>query len=347
MPDGTFQAGEEDSPPDDNAVWRPYYLAAKEVLHRYAQNREGQIGIAYKMQELGWAYRDRYGKPRPFTGDDVRQVCANWAEYGGIVGNKKARDRHPLVVDYEGIDLDPDKAVFPITLLYEVAEVRKKRTTKPRNVGVAKTNHRYALSELVYCAHCEEMTIKHDNPKLRSRLGGWISNNGNSRRYRHKHGVKCGCTNRSVLCGVIEADFKRLLDLLVVDESQLDSLLKLGIQTIKSGGSMSAEQIEAQKRSEIASCNHKIEAAVHLFGEGRISKEEYLRRVEKNEREIAQWEARTSDSAKMAFELTMCMEAISKVAMLWDVANQEDKQGMAQNLFTEIVYNLDRTHSES
>lgn len=342
MPDGTFQVGEEDEPPHEKAVWRPYYQATNELLRRYAENKHGQIAIAYWMQEQGWAFRDRYGNPRPFTGDDVRRVCANWAEYGGIVGNKKARDRHPLEIEYSEIDLDHERAVFPVKLLYRVAKVRKERTTKPRNVGVAKTDYRYTLSELVYCAHCEQLAEKHDNPKLRSRLGGWISNNGKSRRYRHKHGVKCGCTNRSVLCDLIESDFKRLLDLLIVKEDELDFLLKLGMMTIENDGrATEIEDIEARKRAEIALCNRKIDAAIHLYGEGRISKEEYLRRVERNEREIVQWESMTTDSQNMALELTVAMEAIAKIATMWDIADQEDRQGMAQNLFTEIIYDLD------
>jgi len=39
--------------------------------------------------------------------------------------------------------------------------------------------------------------------------------------------------------------------------------------------------------------------------------------------------------------LTLCLEAIDKINQLWDISEDEDKQGMARNLFSYIVYNLD------
>ncbi len=65
------------------------------------------------------------------------------------------------------------------------------------------------------------------------------------------------------------------------------------------------------------------------------------RRKEQNEREIAHWEARTSETEKIALELALCVEAIDKINQLWELGDDENKQGMARNLFSYIVYDLD------
>src|SRR5450432_1405610 len=98
---------------------------------------------------------------------------------------------------------------------------------------------------------------------------------------------------------------------------------------------------EAEKREAIALCNRRIDAAINLYSDGVISREEYLRRVDLNNRDIAYWEARTTESEKAALELAMCMEAVDKLARLWDAGDEEDKQGMARSLFSYIVYDLD------
>src|SRR5260370_41861926 len=60
-----------------------------------------------------------------------------------------------------------------------------------------------------------------------------------------------------------------------------------------------------------------------------------------NEREIANWEARNTETEKAALELAMCMDAVDKLAKLWDIGDDEDRQGMARSLFSHIVYDLD------
>lgn len=90
----------------------------------------------------------------------------------------------------------------------------------------------------------------------------------------------------------------------------------------------------------------RLPGTMRLFWRGSLSPlllhdYQYLSRVEQNEREIAYWEARTSDSEKAALELTMCMDALDKLARLWDIGEPEDRQGMARSLFSYIIYNLD------
>ena len=43
----------------------------------------------------------------------------------------------------------------------------------------------------------------------------------------------------------------------------------------------------------------------------------------------------------------MCLDAVDKIARLWDGADADDRQGMAQNLFDELVINVDTRRIES
>ena len=140
---------------------------------------------------------------------------------------------------------------------------------------------------------------------------------------------------------IYEADFARLLKLLTVDAGEIDVLTELGIQSLQAQAVAEGQDLEAQKRAAIAKCRRRIDAARHLYSDGDISREEYLKRKETNEREITHWEARSTETEKVALELTLCLEAIEKINQLWDLSDDEDRQGMARSLFSYIVYDLD------
>jgi hypothetical protein len=63
--------------------------------------------------------------------------------------------------------------------------------------------------------------------------------------------------------------------------------------------------------------------------------------VDRNEREIAHWQMRTTETEKIALELGMCMDIVNNMAQLWETTSPEDRQGMARNLFDYLVYDLD------
>jgi len=340
MPDGTYRKGKPDDSPDPAAIWRYYVDAAHRILTLYAENTQGIDAIAYQMQIEGWPWRNRQGKPTLIESDAVRRVVANWPEYGGHVSQTRARERHPHDYPVDSFTLIPERAVFDIDLLYRVGTVRAARTIKRTvNDGQKVEDYPYPLIGITYCYHCEQLAQKHDDPKLRSRLGG---KGGNVKgRYRHKHGVKCGATNRSVPRKAYEDDFARLLKLLTIDAGEIDVMTELGIQSLQAQAVAEGLDLEAQKRAAIAKCRRRIDAARHLYADGDLSREDYLKRKENNEREIAHWEARTTETEKVALELTLCLEAIEKINLLWDMSDDEDRQGMARNLFSYLVYDLD------
>lgn len=339
---GEFTSGTQDTLPPEVASWHGYYNAAHRILTLYAEGDVGFEKIAYQMNEEGWAFRDRTGVPRPFCRDDIRRVVANWPEYGGIIAGTRSKDRPA----YEKCDVDkivfiPERSVFPIRLLRKVAKIRQDRTVRPVDQSVKKLAYPYALSGITYCFHCELLAYEQHHSHLRSLLSGNTSAKG-VLRYRHKLGVKCGCTNRSVPCDVADSDFGRLLHLLTVRPDAQKIMTRLAIEMSGTKGqTQSPEDLEREKQEAIALCRRKIDAAVVLFGDGMINREEYRRRVEQNEREITHWETRTTETQKIALELAMCVETVDKLSRLWNISSDGDKQGLARSLFTEVVYNLD------
>ena len=243
-------------------------------------------------------------------------------------------------MNVDEIPFKEDRAVFPIDLLREVARVRQERSIRPANDGKKRTTRFYPLSQITFCAHCDELAQEQDDPRLRSALNG-VTMRG-TRRYRHKHGVQCGSEAKSVMGEQIEDDFKRLIDLLVIDPEMLDYMTELAIQADAHMRVNSNVDPEVEKAEQIASCKRRIKAAVQLFGDGYIDVDEYKYRVEKNERELAQWQARTTETEKAGLELAMCLEALDTISRLRDMSDDENKQGMARNLFTEIIVDLDQ-----
>jgi len=104
---------------------------------------------------------------------------------------------------------------------------------------------------------------------------------------------------------------------------------------------------EQQRIEAIALCRRRIDAAVKLYGEGFIDYDEFRSRVDDNEREIAEWKARITEQERITLELSRCMEMIRRIADIWENGDAEDRQSVAQNLFNEIVYDLDTQRIES
>ena len=344
LPNGSFAAGERDAPPLPNARWRSYARCAQRIMILYTFGKRGYEKVSARMNADGWPFHDRDGLPREMSRDDIRRVLSNWPEYGGALTEKRGRDkqgknRAPYRYAIDEVHFDPQRAVFPLRLLMKVAQVRVARTIKRPDHGVIQKAHPYPLRDITYCYHCERRAAELNNPKLRTAIHG--HKQYSVFRYRHKEGIQCGSINRSVPCPIIEDDFGRLLKLLTVGADGLALMQEWTIMTEQAQSGTPEEDPEVQKNAAIALCQRKIDAAIFLFGEGRITREEYLYRIEHNEREIAHWQSRTSDTQKAALELAMCMNLLNRMVDTWETGTAEDKQGLARSLFSELIYNLD------
>src|SRR5258708_7023075 len=224
MPGGQHRPGKAgENPPDDAALWRGYFDCARRILDVYSENKYGAERIAYLLNLEGWAFKNRDRMPRSLDKEDIRRVVHNWPEYGGAVLGKRARYRSGLEVNPDTVQLNPDRALFPIDLLVQVGRVVRERSYEPRNDGVKRTARSYAMNGMLYCAHCEQRAFEQKNEGLRTKLWGKTSKDS---RYRHRDGMKgCGCTNRSVTCEEVENDFGRLLHLMVVLGDSIQKLV--------------------------------------------------------------------------------------------------------------------------
>jgi hypothetical protein len=115
---------------------------------------------------------------------------------------------------------------------------------------------------------------------------------------------------------VIENDFGQLISLLTIDPDALALMVEMSIQMEQGNGHQDIENLEEQKDQAIAKCRRRIDAARALFEDGDLTREEYLKRKEQNEREIAHWESRTTETQKAAIELAMCMDYLRKFSQL-------------------------------
>lgn len=339
MPNGEHRPGKAtDTPPEEGALWRGYFECAKEILERYARNKYGADRLASQLNLEGWAFKSRNGMPRPIDKEDVRRVVYNWPEYGGVPLGKRARYRPTREVNADTVQLNPERALFPIDLLQQIGRVSRERSSGPRNLGVKRTSRVYAMNSILYCAHCEQRALEQDNPNLRSKFWGKTSKDS---RYRHRDGANsCGCVNRSVTCAEVENDFGRLLHLMVVREDVIQKMVSRAAET--SGTSeQQATQRRTQKQDALARCNRRMQAAKRLFRDGDMEEAEYDKIILECEAEAEAWNQLTGEQEQLEYELKTCVESLSRLAALWDHGDVDQRQGLVRSLFSNIIYDLD------
>ncbi|MBK9123583.1 MAG: recombinase family protein [Chloroflexi bacterium] len=338
LPAGGWQGGESGGEsPVEGAVWRSYHDAARRVLELYAENKGGYSRIAKSLTREGWAFRDRWGIPRLFSSDDVRRVVANWREYAGIVTDGRAKERvaHETE-DNAAVLYDTGRAVFSLDLLRRVARVQEQRSVTTRPTGSVDRVYPYGLLRLLYCARCEAIAREEGNLRRRSRLSG---TNMDRPRYRHAEGVRCGCTRRSVRADQIEGDFLRLVQLMTLKPEAHQLMLELALRT--SQADVEREGFEAERRAAIAVLKQQLANLLDLYKNAVITAEEFYRDRGDRERQIAFWEARTTDHQKKALELEHVMAAFSRLIDLWADADSDERSRLAASLFEYLVVDLD------
>jgi hypothetical protein len=94
-------------------------------------------------------------RPLAWTRDDIRRVVSNWPEYGGLVYDRKAKDRPA----YEDVNLDEvplreDRAVFPVGLVRSMAMVRQGRA-----LATAGTAAKFARNEEIRVRRAQGETV--------------------------------------------------------------------------------------------------------------------------------------------------------------------------------------------
>jgi hypothetical protein len=296
--------------------------------------------IAKVMSQEGWAFRTRYGEPSPLEKPDVVRVTRNWIEYGGTLIGQRAKDRPAYAINPDEIPLNPEWAVFDVALLRRVGQIATERSYKKPDRGHNLPVQVYPLVGLLYCANCDQIAIRQKNPRLRSTLSGKNKTAQSQGSYRHRPGLACGCNRKQSSSAQIEGDFIRLCQLLTIDEQMLPAMQNLAAKFLVND--LENEQaIREEKAAAIAKCERRLLAARHLFEDGDIERVEYLRRKAAIERDLAYWQNYTTETEKLNSQLAMCVDAVTKIAVLWESSTDENRRGLAHTLFEEIVFDLD------
>ncbi len=133
------------------------------------------------------------------------------------------------------------------------------------------------------------------------------------------------------------------MDAIQVSQESIDLMAELAIASRfrNLDGSNEAE-FEDQKRIHLATHRRALKNNLLLFQNGEIEAEEYYRQKDYHERQIAHWEAQTTDRQQIALELMTTLEMVKRLKQFWDVTEGEDRRLLAHSLFEEIVYDLDR-----
>jgi DNA invertase Pin-like site-specific DNA recombinase len=340
MPDGSWEYGKSMShKPDPAAIWRGYYAAAHNVLTIYATNKRGLVRLARQMNDDGWAFRSADGVPRPFNGQDIRRIVAAWQLYGGVVDPIRAKDR-PGYKDVAGKDapLIEERSVFPLDLLRRVGDVRRERGIQPRNHGTKPNTYHYALSHILYCAHCEHDAREHNDRAKRSKMTGMISNGVH--RYRHAPKVRCASTVRTIRIELVENELRKIIDALQVEPGIYRVMMQHAIRIDSEQRSERTKAAE-ERQMQLSLCHRRLDAAKHLYLEGEIDRNEFVTRREELQRDLTYWENYDVEIEEVEIKLQTCVEALKSLVGLWDRAHPEEKQQMVRNLFEYVVYNLE------
>ncbi|MCL4865623.1 MAG: hypothetical protein KJZ47_06995 [Gemmatimonadales bacterium] len=305
---------------------------------------EGNIGLeklSYQLNEEGYPFRDRQGEPRKWCQEDTRRVIANWPEYGGLVFDQSAKYRSVHTrAEVDRTHLDANRAVFPLELVRQVGYVRAERTMQPADHGRKRDVYPYPLSHITRCAHCEAQAHLQNDPRLRTTFGGTERKPG--RVYRHMPGIACSCEVRSVPCAVLEEDFGQLIKGLVVDERAFALMVEMADNSPETSHPTTRVDMAQTRQRNILKLKKKIENTRTLFREADLSEDEYRAHMAEYRAELAYWEAYTTEQEEVALQLNLCLEAIQRVAAMWDVAEAAERRSMAHNLFEYIVYDLDK-----
>ncbi|MBW4437914.1 MAG: recombinase family protein [Pleurocapsa minor GSE-CHR-MK-17-07R] len=323
-----------DAQPQPGAVWHSYYETARRVLELYAEG-VGRTRICERLRAEGYPYRDRKGNPGNMDVSAVRRVTSNWTEYGGIVLDSRATARHFTHDEITSTVLNPERAVFDTGLLKQVAHMAVDRALLRPDAGRRAAASVYPLSGLIYCAHCETLASRERSSVQRSKL---IGVKGNA--YRHRQGLYCNCHRRQSKRSVVEGQFRQIISQLSIAPDMLDMMKTLASEIVPQAPL--SQDVDAKRTAAIAKCRRKLEAARHLYEDGEIARDEYLRRRENNEREIAQWTSYTSETAQVMVELMVCVEALRKLSVLWDAGSDVHRNELALSLFDHIIFDLDQ-----
>ena len=192
---------------------------------------------------------------------------------------------------------------------------------------------------MLRCAACERNAVEQQDPRLRSALGGTDQNG--VKRYRHKSGVRCGCAVRSVRCTPVEEDFVRLLTTLKPRENLSNRLLSIAHRVAPRAIFQHADSAQRRQHA-LQRVERQIAALQRQYQNGVIAASYYAQRLAGYQQTRAELTAQIVPAMLPPFDLAACLGMLEHLDTLWHMSSPEQKQGLAQNLFESIIYDLEQ-----
>ncbi len=237
-----------------DGVWRGYHEALQKCYEWFAQGGMGFSELADRLNDSGYRYRDRHGKPRRFNEQDVRRMIHSHPIYAGgvVLGAAKS---HPTAV-IKG----SHQPILPLELCRAVADqLAARQIYGPKFHGHSTPDRTYLLSDILYCAQC--------GAKL---VGGFQDN---AQWYRHDG--KKGCTVKGwVKAVLLEAQVMDRLSQFALPDQLKERIRALARKLV----SNEAQPDWQQARATLQRLARKLDTLKELRIEGEIDKKEYDRR---------------------------------------------------------------------
>ncbi len=175
-----------------NGVARTYHESLRRCYELYAGGRYGFLSLSHKLNEDGYRFRGRDGRPRLWTRDNARKCVVMSRVYEGWVKTGEGW----VEANYQPI--------LPVDLCRRVRQVWERRgreVSHPVPGNVADSD--YILTGILYCGGCG------------TRLKGERSSHDGARQYRHSGG-KAGCRMLPFGADYVEDQALALLGCLVI-----------------------------------------------------------------------------------------------------------------------------------
>ena len=187
---------------------------------------------------------------------------------------------------------------------------------------------------LLYCAQCEQRALAQNDPKLRKRL------TGTKERYRHAEGILCTCQTRSLPMEVVHADVRDVLATLRFRAETLGVMRELARQ-MDAVQIVQQEDREAQRRVMLKRYRRRLLKVQGDYEDGELERVQYEARSQNLEAKIAVLETHSLGTLDTPISLLLCIDPLSDLRQLWQIASDAERQILARLLFEDIVYDLD------
>lgn len=293
------------------AQWRGYHDALWRCYEWYAQGGESNLTLCRRLNAEGYCYRDRWGRPRAFTEDDVRRLLAGHRLYAGYVLTGRAKDKAGVLRE---ANFAP---ILPRDLCDQVAAMLESRRGLVGHLISSRHKGRlYLLGDLLYCGACGQ------------KMGGYYQDG--KAFYRHQRAKRCtGCGQ--VLAQVLDDQVQEYLQRFTVPEDLKEHI-------IATANRMLQEQARPEwqpARATIKKLERKLETLKEMRIEGEIGRDEYTRRKTEIEAELRQVRLQLRDVPNMV-RIEDLIPKIDRIAEVIREGGAQNKKELFRTLFERI-----------